>query len=47
MEGKKEEKELLNIINQVDDYEIFLKEMFYLLRNFAPIDPIEWLIKES
>lgn len=46
MEGKQEEEDLILIINKVDEYEIFLKDIFLLMRNYAPIDAVDWLIKE-
>ncbi len=44
---EKNEKEecLLPIIDKVQDYEKFLKNVFYLFRNYVPLEPISWILK--
>ncbi len=42
-----EEEKLLLIIDQVEKQEKFLKKAWFLIRNYAPIEPIDWLIKEA
>ena len=44
-----EEKEecLLPIIDSVNDYELFLKKTWFLMREYAPIEPISWIIKKE
>lgn len=46
IDGKKEEKEMLNIINNVEIYENKIKEIYNYLRNIIKIPEIEWLIKK-
>lgn len=43
----KEEKELINIIKLTDKYEIFLKDVYYLISKFTYIDKIDWIIKKE
>lgn len=47
MSGKKDEDELIPIIDKVDDYEIFLKDAYYEISKYAPIDRIEWLLQKK
>ena len=47
MSGKKDEDDLIAVIDKVDDYEIFLKEVYYEISKYAPIDRIEWLLQKS
>ena len=47
MEKELEEEALLPIINKVDDYELFLKDMYVLLSKFAPIERVEWLVEKK
>lgn len=47
MEGKLEEKKLLKIIEKVDEYEFFLKDMFSIISKYAMIEPVDWLIKKE
>jgi len=44
-----EEKEecLLPIIDKVNDYEKFLKQTWFLFREYAPIEGISWIIKKE
>ncbi len=47
MEGKMEEKELLKVINKVDEYELFLKNIFIEISKYAPIEKIEWIMDKK
>lgn len=47
MSGKKDEDDLIPIIDKVDDYEIFLKNAYYEISKYAPIDRIEWLLQKN
>lgn len=47
IEGTKDEKELLPIINKVDDYEYFLKDMYFLISKYAPIEKVDWIINKK
>lgn len=42
----KKESDILNITNQINEYEIYLKNIFYYLKNFYNIPEIEWLTKK-
>jgi len=44
-----EEKEdkLLLYIEQIEDYETFLKNVWYLFRSYAPLEPISWILKKE
>ncbi len=41
------EEELLPIIDAIPKQEKFLKEAWYLIRNYAPIEGIDWIIKKE
>lgn len=45
--NKKEEKELYNILNKIDEYEYFLKGLYFYLSKYTIIEYIEWLIKKE
>jgi len=47
MSGKKDEDDLIPIIDKVDDYEMFLKNAYYEISKYAPIDRIEWLLQKN
>lgn len=47
MDEKKHEDVLLPIISQVDSYEKFLKKVLLLLQTYAPMEPVEWIIKKE
>ncbi len=47
MEGEEEEKALLPIINKVDAYEVFLKDMYIVLSQYAPIESVNWLVNKK
>ncbi|MGN1312246.1 MAG: hypothetical protein ACI4U4_04490 [Bacilli bacterium] len=42
---KKEEKELNSIIKRIDEYELFLSNIYFYLRKYYDIPMIEWLKK--
>ncbi len=42
-----QEEELLPMIDKIDQYEIFLKKAYYLFRQYAPIEPVMWIIKKE
>lgn len=44
---KKEEKELNKIINKIDDYEIYLYNIYLYLRKYYDIPSIDWLEKQG
>lgn len=44
MNGKKDEDDLIPIIDKVEAYEEFLKNAYYEISKYAPIDRIEWLL---
>ena len=41
------EEKMMKIIDKMEEYEIFLKESWLLIRNYAPIEPIDWIIKKE
>ena len=43
--GKKEEKELNNIINRINEYEFFLYNIFLYLRKYYNIPEVSWIKK--
>lgn len=47
MEGKKDEESLIPIIEKSDDYEYFLKDMYYILNKYAPIDKVDWILNKK
>lgn len=47
IEDLKEENELLDIINKVDEYEYFLKEAYYELSKIYKIEQINWIINKK
>ncbi len=47
MEGVMEEDALIPVINKVEEYEDFLKDMYELLTKYAPIERVEWLLKKK
>lgn len=47
MEGKEKESALLPIVNQVEAYEKFLREMYFLLTKYAPIEKVDWLVNKK
>lgn len=42
-----EEEKLLPIIDKIDKQELFLKNAWLLIRNYAAIEPVDWLIKKT
>lgn len=47
LRGKKEEKELNKIISRVNEYEIYLKDIYLYLNKYYNIPNIEWLKKQE
>ena len=47
IEDKIDEEELLPIISKVDDYELFLKDVYYELIKTNKIEKVEWLIRKE
>lgn len=47
MNGKKEEDDLIPIIEKVDSYQEFLKNAYIEIAKYAPIDRIEWLLLDK
>lgn len=47
MNHQKSEQEILKIINLVDEYELFLKNVYLLISKYSPIDSIEWIMKKE
>lgn len=43
--GSINEKELLKIIDKIEEYQILLKDLYWLVRNYANLPDIEWIIK--
>lgn len=43
--GDKDEKEILKYTSKIEQYELFLKEIYFLLRQYYEIPEIDWLIK--
>ncbi len=46
IENKESEEKLIPIINKASDYEKFLKDMYYLLSCYAPIEKVPWLLED-
>lgn len=47
MNNQAEEKELIKIINLVDEYEIFLKRVYLLITKYIYIEPVDWIMKKD
>lgn len=47
VEGEMEEKNLIPIIEKVDDYELFLKDMYFVLSKYAPIEKVDWIVNKK
>lgn len=43
---KKSESDILNITNKIEEYEIYLKKIYYYLKRFYNIPEIEWLTRK-
>lgn len=46
MDNRASENELIKVINKVENYEQFLKDIYYKINQYVSIEPIYWLIKE-
>ncbi len=47
MEQELEESALLPIINKVEEYELFLKDVFFIISKYAPIERVEWIANKK
>ena len=47
IEEKINEEELLKVINKVDSYELFLKNIFLEFSKIVPIEPVDWILKKK
>lgn len=47
IEKEEEESALLPIIKKVNDYEFFLKDMYFILAKYAPIERVEWILNKK
>jgi len=47
IEKEESEEKLLNIIDSVNDYEVFLRDSWKLMREYVPIEPVPWLLKKE
>lgn len=43
--GSVNEKELLKITLKIEEYQVLLKDLYWLVRNYARLPDIEWIIK--
>ena len=43
--GDLEEREILKYIQNVNNYQFFLKELYFFLRQYYEIPEIDWIIK--
>lgn len=41
------EDKLLDIIKKVDEYELFLKNVYYDIQKYSPIEGVEWIINKK
>ena len=41
------EKEIINIISLVSEYEVFLKESYFLISKYTNLEKIDWIMKAS
>lgn len=46
IQGLRKESDLLNIVSLLDDYELYLKEMYYYLKKYHNIPEIDWITKK-
>ena len=45
IDGSENEKNILKIISKTDDYEIFIKNLYNIIKNYVILSEIEWLKK--
>ena len=45
IEDRKQEKNLLNVIDKTNNYQLLLKNIYLFLNNYIPVPEIEWLKK--
>jgi len=43
--GSNDDKELLKIIDKIDTYQVLLRNLYWLLKRYANLPDIEWIIK--
>ena len=43
--GSSEDKELLKITNKIETYQVLLRDLYWLLKRYANLPDIEWIIK--
>ena len=42
-----DDKEILLLNRRIREYELYLNDLFWLIRRYARIDTIDWLIKKK
>lgn len=47
IENNLEENKILDIINKVTEYELFLKEIYYYISSYSPLPAVNWIIKKT
>ena len=47
MNNNEDEEKLLSIIKKVDDYELFLKKVYFEINKYTTLDRIDWIIKKE
>ena len=45
IDGLIDEKELLKITNKIEEYQVLLKDLYWLVREYANLPDIDWIIK--
>jgi hypothetical protein len=41
------ENKILDIISKADEYEKFLKDMYYYINDFVELEKVDWIIKKT
>jgi hypothetical protein len=41
------ENKIFDIINKSNEYELFLKEIYYYINEYSPIPSVDWIIKKT
>lgn len=47
MNKNSDEEKMIPIIEKANSYELFLKEVYFELSNYAPIDSIDWIVNKK
>ena len=47
IEDKEDEDDLLDIINKINEYELFIKDIYIILSKNYKIEKVEWLINKK